>query len=60
MRKATEKNSACELDAKWRKTNPAGTGTVRDGPRRTLQKTTFNYKCKMGNAYPMRARRVSV
>ena len=35
-RKATEKDSACELDAKWRKTDPAGTGTVRYGPRRTV------------------------
>ena len=48
LRKATEKDSACELDAKWRKTDPggtgtvgygrhpAGTGTVRYGPRRTV------------------------
>ena len=36
LRKKTEKDPACEPDAKWRKTDPAGTGTVRDGPRRTL------------------------
>ena len=35
-RKATEKDSACELDAKWCKTNPAGICTVKYGPRRTV------------------------
>ena len=37
LREATEKDSACELDANWRKTNPAGTGAVRSGANEALR-----------------------
>ena len=37
-----------QYNTKWCKTDHAGTGTVRHGPRRTVWRKTFNCKCKMG------------